>query len=62
MLGRNDIEGVTGILKYPALRQTDKVILTNADKFKIEKIEKEIFLKLLIVRYASNIVIASFAM
>ncbi len=39
---KNGIEGVTGVLEYPALRQTEKVILTNSDKERIEEIKKEI--------------------
>ncbi len=36
------IEGVTGILEYPKLRQTDEVILSSRDIEEIKLIEKEI--------------------
>ena len=42
VLERNGIEGVTGILEYPTLRQTDKVILTDSDRARIRGIEKDI--------------------
>jgi len=42
VLERNGINDVTGILEYPALRQTDKVILTDTDRIKIKEIEREI--------------------
>jgi CRISPR-associated exonuclease Cas4 len=42
VLERNGIEGVTGVLEYPTLRQTNKVELTDADRKKIAEIEKEI--------------------
>jgi len=42
VLERNGIEGVTGILEYPTLRQTNKVILTDADRERIKEIEKDI--------------------
>lgn len=42
VLERNGIDGVTGILEYPTLRQTDKVILTDADRERIKEIEKDI--------------------
>ena len=42
ILERNGIEGVSGILEYPALRQTTKVELTEADREYIQEIENEI--------------------
>lgn len=42
VLERNGIEGVTGILEYPTLRQTDKVELTNPDRERIREIEEDI--------------------
>jgi CRISPR-associated exonuclease Cas4 len=42
VLERNGVEGVTGILEYPTLRQTKKVELTNADRKKIAEIETAI--------------------
>ena len=42
VLERNGIEGATGILEYPALRQTSKVELCDAEREYINGIEKEI--------------------
>ena len=42
VLERNGVEGVTGILEYPSLRQTEKVVLTDADRKQIKEMEKEI--------------------
>jgi CRISPR-associated exonuclease Cas4 len=42
VLARNGIEGVTGILEYPALRQKTAVSLNDADRDKIKIIETEI--------------------
>ena len=42
VLERNGIDGVTGILEYPALRQTTKVNLTDTDRHKIKEIEEKI--------------------
>jgi CRISPR-associated exonuclease Cas4 len=42
VLEYNGIEGVTGILEYPALRQKSQVILTDDDRAKIHKIKEEI--------------------
>jgi len=44
ILERNGIEGVTGILEYPALRQTTKVELNDTDKEYINGVEQEIAL------------------
>lgn len=44
VLERNGVEGVTGILEYPTLRQTDKVLLTNPDRERIREIEVDIVL------------------
>jgi CRISPR-associated exonuclease Cas4 len=41
-LEQNGIEGVTGLLEYPELRQTTKVELTDADREKIKDIKMEI--------------------
>lgn len=41
-LEKNGIEGVTGILEYPALRQTEQVLLTDEDRDKIEIIKNDI--------------------
>ncbi|HOJ25006.1 MAG TPA: CRISPR-associated protein Cas4 [Bacteroidales bacterium] len=42
VLENNGIDGVTGILEYPELRQTTKVELTDADRQKIKEIEDKI--------------------
>jgi CRISPR-associated exonuclease Cas4 len=42
VLERNGVEGVTGILEYPTLRQTEKVELTDDDRTKIAEIEQKI--------------------
>jgi len=42
VLENNGIDGVTGILEYPALRQTTKVNLTDTDRHKIKEIEEKI--------------------
>lgn len=42
VLERNGVEGVTGILEYPTMRQTQKVELTNDDRKQILEMEKEI--------------------
>jgi|SRR5574344_1098667 CRISPR-associated exonuclease Cas4 len=39
---KNGIEGVTGILEYPTLRQTEQVVLTSKDKEDIEVMKSEI--------------------
>lgn len=39
VLEKNGIEGVTGILEYPTMRQTDQVFLTDADRKRIKEIE-----------------------
>ena len=44
VLERNGIEGVSGILEYPALRHTNKVELNEADRKHIQDIEQEIIL------------------
>lgn len=41
-LEQNGIEGATGLLEYPELRQTTKVELTDADRQKIKDIGVEI--------------------
>ena len=42
ILEQNGINGVTGILEYPALRKTDKVILSETDRIRIKEILKDI--------------------
>lgn len=42
VLEQNGIDGVTGILEYPELRQTTKVNLADADRQKIKEIEEKI--------------------
>lgn len=42
VLERNGVEGVSGILEYPTLRQTEKIELTDNDRTKIAEIEQEI--------------------
>ncbi|MCE5331827.1 MAG: CRISPR-associated protein Cas4 [Bacteroidales bacterium] len=42
VLERNGVEGVTGLLEYPSMRQTDKVELTDKDRKRIAEMEKEI--------------------
>lgn len=42
VLERNGVEGVTGILEYPTLRQTAKVFLTNPDRERIREMEEDI--------------------
>ena len=42
VLERNGVEGATGILEYPKLRQTTPVLFTDADRKAIKDIEKEI--------------------
>lgn len=42
VLARNGIEGVTGLLEYPALRQTNKVLLSDEDRKQLNVIEDDI--------------------
>jgi CRISPR-associated exonuclease Cas4 len=42
VLERNGIEGVTGVLEYPVLRQKSQILLTDDDRIEIRKIETEI--------------------
>lgn len=42
ILERNGVESVTGILEYPTMRHTQKIVLTNADRQRIEEMEKDI--------------------
>lgn len=39
---QNGIENVTGVLEYPTLRKTQKVILSDVDREHIKKMETEI--------------------
>jgi CRISPR-associated exonuclease Cas4 len=39
---RNGIEGVTGVLEYPTLRKTEKVILSDVDRDMIREMESDI--------------------
>lgn len=41
-LERFGVENVSGILEYPELRKTSKVILSEADRIELGRIEKEI--------------------
>lgn len=40
---RNGIDGCTGLLEYPTMRQTMPVVLTDEDRDEIRQMEKEIF-------------------
>jgi CRISPR-associated exonuclease Cas4 len=42
VLERNGVEGVTGILEYPKLRETKELFLTESDRDKISLYEDEI--------------------
>ena len=42
VLERNGITGVTGVLEYPRLHETNEVVLTLDDGERIQTIEKEI--------------------
>jgi CRISPR-associated exonuclease Cas4 len=42
VLEKNGIEGVTGLLEYPLLRQTDEIVLTDEDRGKLLEMEKDI--------------------
>lgn len=42
VLERNGMEGVTGILEYPSMRQTNPVYLTDEDRNRLKEIEQEI--------------------
>ena len=42
VLERNGIEGVTGILEYPSMRQTNRIYLTDKDRKRLIEIEDEI--------------------
>ena len=39
---RNGIEGCTGLLEYPTIRQTQSVVLTEEDREEIQRMEKDI--------------------
>jgi CRISPR-associated exonuclease Cas4 len=39
---RNGIEGVRGILEYPALRKKEDVVLSEVDREKLQEMEQEI--------------------
>lgn len=39
---RNGIEGVRGILEYPALRKKDEIVLSEIDRDKLKEMEQEI--------------------
>lgn len=39
---RNGIEGVKGVLEYPALRKKDEIMLSEVDREKLKEMEKEI--------------------
>ncbi len=42
VLERNGMEGVTGILEYPKLRETREVVLSDRDRAEIREFEKDI--------------------
>jgi CRISPR-associated exonuclease Cas4 len=42
VLERNGVEGVTGILEYPKLRETQEVLLSDVDRSEIREFEKNI--------------------
>ncbi|KAF0149565.1 MAG: CRISPR-associated protein [Ignavibacteria bacterium] len=42
VLEKKGVEGVTGEIDYPKLRQKEKVELTNEDRTKLQEIRKEI--------------------
>ena len=39
---RNGIEGCTGLLEYPTMRQTLPVVLTDKDREEIQRMEQDI--------------------
>lgn len=39
---KNGMDGITGVLEYPAMRKTQKVILNDADREQIKKMEDDI--------------------
>jgi CRISPR-associated exonuclease Cas4 len=43
ILERNGVEGVTGILEYPELRSTTKIVLSESDRERLLEIEQDIF-------------------
>ena len=42
LLEQNGIEGVTGILEYPKLRETKEILLTEADKVYLRAVVQQI--------------------
>jgi len=42
IMERVGVDGVSGLLEYPMLRKTEKVVLTSDDREKIKEIEKDI--------------------
>lgn len=42
VLEKTGVEGVSGILEYPTLRHTARVMLSDDDRVKIEEMEKDI--------------------
>ncbi len=42
VLERNGVEGVTGLLEYPKMRETNKVVLNKVDREQIQEFEKDI--------------------
>lgn len=42
VLERYGIEGVTGVLEYPSMRQTNPVFLTDEDRIRLQEIETDI--------------------
>lgn len=42
VLEQNGVEGVTGLLEYPVIRQTAKVFLTDADRSELEETKNDL--------------------
>jgi len=42
VLERNGVEGITGVLEYPKLRQTREIVLSDSDRLEIKEFEKNI--------------------
>lgn len=42
VLEKNGVEGVTGLLEYPSMRQTNPVALTDEDRTRLVEIEEDI--------------------
>lgn len=42
ILEKNGVEGVTGVLEYPSMRQTNPVVLSDQDRMRLREIETDI--------------------